>query len=219
MNHDELAAYLKQHPEFFEQQAALLSQIKLISPHGQRAVSLQERQMETLRDKIKAHELKLAELIRIAHDNTAIENKFTVWTRALLEAPRDVDFAKTLCQKLCEIFDVPQATLRLWEVKDEYAHAWFTENVSDDAHTFAHGLMAPYCGINAAFEVAQWLEKMQEGAHSLAIMPLRMGSNPKAFGLLVLASHDIKRFHAAMATDFLRRLGETASAALSFTQK
>ena len=49
----DIANYLATSPGFFERHAELLGTIQLTSPHGQRAVSLQERQMEMLRDKIK----------------------------------------------------------------------------------------------------------------------------------------------------------------------
>jgi uncharacterized protein len=38
---------------------------------------------------------------------------------------------------------------------------------------------------------------------------------PQAFGLLVLASSDGQRFASDMGTDFLERIGELTSAALS----
>ncbi|MEO7128606.1 MAG: DUF484 family protein, partial [Rhodoferax sp.] len=38
---------------------------------------------------------------------------------------------------------------------------------------------------------------------------------PQAFGLIVLASPDSQRFNSAMGTDFLERIAELASAALS----
>jgi uncharacterized protein YigA (DUF484 family) len=44
-------------------------------------------------------------------------------------------------------------------------------------------------------------------------LPLR--ANGSAFGLLVLGSPDPERFSAAMATDFLVHIGETASTALA----
>ena len=56
------------------------------------------------------------------------------------------------------------------------------------------------------------------GAISLALIPLRSGeagSTAPAFGMLVLASMDPQRFHGGMGTDFLSRIGEVASAALS----
>jgi len=47
------------------------------------------------------------------------------------------------------------------------------------------------------------------------MLPLRVGAAPEAFGLLVLGSPDPSRFSADMATDFLSRISETASAALA----
>ncbi len=40
---DEIKAYLKNHPEFFEENAALLADIHLPSPHGGGTISLAER--------------------------------------------------------------------------------------------------------------------------------------------------------------------------------
>jgi uncharacterized protein YigA (DUF484 family) len=46
-------------------------------------------------------------------------------------------------------------------------------------------------------------------------MALRPGNTAQAFGLIVLASPDPKRFQAGMGTDFLERMAELGSAALS----
>jgi uncharacterized protein YigA (DUF484 family) len=58
--------------------------VQLTSPHGQRAVSLQERQMEMLRDRIKGLERKIVEMIRHGQENLAIADRLHRWTRALL---------------------------------------------------------------------------------------------------------------------------------------
>ena len=50
---------------------------------------------------------------------------------------------------------------------------------------------------------------------SIALIPLRPEPEAPAFGLLVLASPDAHRFNAEMGTDFLERIAELASAALS----
>ena len=71
----DIANYLANTPGFFERNAELLSAIHLTSPHGQRAVSLQERQMEMLRDKNKGLELKIIEMIRHGQENVAIADK------------------------------------------------------------------------------------------------------------------------------------------------
>ncbi len=47
----------------------------IASPHGQRAVSLQERQAEMLREKIKGLEHRIMDMVRHGNDNTAIATK------------------------------------------------------------------------------------------------------------------------------------------------
>ena len=118
-----VAQFLVDHPQFFEQHAALLGQVKLSSPLTGKTVSLQERQMEVMRDKYKALELQMAELIRLAQDNAAIANKFHGWTQALLQARHGADLPRALVDGLCAQFAVPQATLRLWDLAPDHAGA------------------------------------------------------------------------------------------------
>src|SRR5690606_13867128 len=107
-------------PQFFEEQAEFLSRIRLTSPLGGRTVSLQERQMAVLRDKIKALELQLDGLLRIGRENDALAGKFQEWIRALLSARNDVDLPHVLVEGLRSVFGVPQATLRMWDVAPDY---------------------------------------------------------------------------------------------------
>ena len=72
---NDIAEFLANTPGFFERHAELLGTVQLTSPHGQRAVSLQERQMEMLREKIKGLEMKIIEMIRNGQDNLAITDK------------------------------------------------------------------------------------------------------------------------------------------------
>ncbi|MFJ9532191.1 DUF484 family protein [Herbaspirillum sp. NPDC101396] len=214
LDSDSIADYLLDHPHFFEEHAELLGRIKLTSPLLGRAISLQERQMEILREKIKVQELHMADLMRIAQENDEITGKFQAWTRALLLARNDADLPQALTRNLQEIFNVPQVTLRLWNVAESHNDNWYTATVSEDARIFANGLTTPFCGANNDFEAAGWLEDATS-VKSLAMLPLRVGAAPEAFGLLVLGSPDPSRFSADMATDFLSRISETASAALA----
>lgn len=210
-----LAQYLADHPRFFEEHAELLAKIRFSSPLGGRTVSLQERQMEVLRDKVRALELRLAELMRFAQENDAIADKFYTWNRSLLLARNDVDLPHALTDGLRSVFSVPHATLRIWGVAEEFAHAWFAAPVSEDARLFAGGLASPFCGKNDDFEAASWLEDAGS-VQSLAMLPLRREGKDDAFGLLVLGSPDPERFTGDMATDFLVKIGGTASAALTY---
>jgi uncharacterized protein YigA (DUF484 family) len=207
-----VAQYLTDHPHFFEEYAGLLGEVRLASPITGKAVSLQERQMEVMRDKYRALELRMAELVRIAQDNAAIANRFHAWNQVLLKSHDEADMPRRLLAGLSGQFDVPQATLRLWNVAPQHAQSWFTAGVSDDARIFAAGLRTPYCGPNNDFEAVRWLAD-PAAVQSVVILPLSTGDG--TFGVLILGSSDPHRFSAHMGTDFLVHIGETASAALA----
>ena len=81
---DDIANYLANTPDFFERHAQLLAQVQLTSPHGNRAVSLQERQAEMLREKIKALEHRVMDMVRHGTENVVTADRLQRWTRGLL---------------------------------------------------------------------------------------------------------------------------------------
>lgn len=210
----DIANYLANNPGFFERHAELLSSIQLTSPHGQRAVSLQERQMEMLRDKIKGLEGKIIEMIRHGQENVAIADRLHRWTRALMLTASPGDLPAVLTRELMHQFMIPQTGIRVWGAAEAYATLPFAAAVSADVKSLAGSLTMPYCGVNSGFEAAKWLDDADSAA-SLAMIPLRHGAGIEAFGMLVLASPDPTRYTADMGTEFLQRIGELASAALS----
>ena len=214
---DDIANYLANTPEFFARHAELLSNIQINSPHGNRAVSLQERQAEMLRDKIRMLELRLIEMIRNGNENVLIANRLHQWTCRLLQQSQPEHLPDEIAQQIGERFQVPQVAIKVWDVASAYATADFALGVSADARSFASSLSAPFCGVNAGLEPARWLPDPSQ-AVSMALLPLRTGpvnSLEPAFGLLVLASPDVQRFQGGMGTDFLERIAELASAALA----
>jgi len=210
----DIADYLANSPGFFERHAELLGSVQLTSPHGQRAVSLQERQMEMLRDKIKGLEHKIIEMIRHGQDNMAVADRLHRWTRALMLTSNAADLPDVLVQELLDQFLIPQGAIRVWGAAEAFAALPFAQPVSEDLRSFATSLVTPYCGVNAGFEAVGWLPDAS-AARSITMIALREASSPGAFGLLLLASPDPTRYTADMGTDFLERIGETASAALS----
>jgi uncharacterized protein len=211
---DDIANFLLNTPDFFERHAQLLATVQLNSPHGNRAVSLQERQAEMLRDKIKAIEQRVMEMIRNGSENMVIADKLQRWTRDLFLTTHDRLLPQKIVDGVQGQFMVPQAAIKVWGVAPAYADEFFAQGVSEDARTFASSLSSCYCGINSGFEAAGWLPD-PNAAQSLALIPLRAGASPQAFGLMVLASPDGQRFNSNMGTDFLERIAELASAALS----
>jgi uncharacterized protein len=214
---DDIANYLANTPDFFERHAQLLAAVQLTSPHGNRAVSLQERQAEMLREKIKALEHRVMEMVRHGSENMVIADRVHRWARDLFLVQSSRALPATLVARLQSEFMVPQVALKVWDVDARYGVEPFALGVSEDARSFAASLGQPYCGVNSGFEAVGWLDEPAT-ALSVALIPLREGpiGNPgSAFGMLVLASPDPQRFQSGMATDFLERIAELASAALS----
>ena len=208
----DIANYLANNPAFFERHAELLATVQLTSPHGQRAVSLQERQMEMLRERIKGLELKIVEMIRHGQENVAIADRLHRWTRTILLTTDAGDLPQAMVDELKRQFMIPQAAIRLWGADAAFAQHAFAAGVSDDVKSFTGSLTLPYCGVNAGFEAAGWLGDPATVA-SMAMIPLRQGD--ATLGLLVLGSPDATRYAADMGTEFLMRIGDTAAAALS----
>ncbi|MDR5778039.1 DUF484 family protein [Caballeronia sp. LZ065] len=234
MNPREVADYLLDNPDFFVEHAELLGSIRLSNPHGKAAVSLQERQMEMLRDKNKQLERRLAELLRYGHENDSISTKFNRWTVRVISQRDPYVLPKTISAGLCDVFDVPHAALRLWDIDEAYRQADFARQVGEEVRIFANSLTAPYCGANTDFAAAQWLgvensasatvapgdgpSDVERKVESVALITLRdpqAGPDAPSIGLLVMGSPDPRRFHDGMATDFLIQIGALASAALS----
>jgi len=209
---NDIAQYLANTPAFFERHAELLSSVQLTSPHGQRAVSLQERQMEMLRERIKGLEKKIVEMIRHGQENVGLADRLHRFTCHMLTTGEPAELPSLVVASLQHEFMVPQAAIRLWDVHEEHAGQPWAAAVSADAKSFARSLSSPYCGVNAGFEAAKWVQDPAT-VMSLAMIPLRTGD--AAFGLLVLASPDPTRYAADMGTEFLMRIGELSGAALS----
>ncbi len=221
----DIANYLANTPAFFERQAELLASIQLSSPHGQRAVSLQERQMQMLREKIKLLERERMAMIRHSRENEAIADRLHRFIRAILLARTPGGLPVDLVHSLQHEFMIPQAAIRLWGLAEEFQGLPYAADVGEEVRQLADGLTLPFCGLNAGHEPAAWLEDAST-VMSIALVPLRVaatGAGPvdgdapagRAFGLLVLGSPDPTRYSADMGTDFLVRIGEVAGAALS----
>ena len=210
MNSEQVALYLKHHPEFFEEYADLMATIFVPHPHGGRAIPISERQTLALRDKSRQLETKLKELIQFGEENDAISEKLHRMTLAMIAAAGLQSLLDTIHFNLREDFSVPHVTLRIWNGAGETAPAEL-QAASDEAKAFAQSLALPYCSQHAMLDTQSWFGEIGMHLRSFAYIPLR---SQQAFGLLVLASEDAQRFYPEMGTLHLKRLGELASAAL-----
>jgi len=233
---DDIAQFLLHTPGFFERHAEVLASVQLASPHGGRAVSLQERQIQMLRDKIRGLELRFVEMLRHGQDNVTIAERLHRWTRSIMLTANAGDLPGVLVGELQHEFQIPQAAIRVWGAAPAFESLPFARAVSDDVQRLADSLGVPYCGAvmgdSGGSEAAQWFPEAKAIA-SMAMIPLREGVAAPAsveryagaafgdgiaapaFGLLLLGSPDPTRYTADMGTEFLARIGEIASAGLS----
>jgi uncharacterized protein YigA (DUF484 family) len=202
----DVAHYLREHPDFFDQNPELLSGLMLPHPTNGQAISLVERQSMLLRERIKSLEGRMAELIGHGQENDRLVDLLVSWARQLLQQADPSFMPETVIEELKRIFDVPYGAVRLWKVKDAYAHLPVASAVSEDTPALANSMLSPYCGANVGFDPA--------AVQSLVMLPLRAAGAEQTFGLVVLGSPDKDRFHVTMGTVFLRRIAEIAAAAL-----
>ena len=211
MNTDDVARYLKEHPDFLADHGELFTQLTVPHPHGGQAISLAERQLHALRDKIRLLEGKLAELIRFGEENDEIGDKLHRLTLALLEADEYESLRYTLFQSMREDFAVPHVAMRVWNSVLTREGEDFAP-VPEAVRFFAGDLRHPYCGAPTNLDVIAWFGEAAPHIRSVALVPLRREA--QVFGLLALGSEEAERFYREMGTLYLSRLGDLVASAL-----
>ena len=211
MNADDIARYLRTHPQFFDQHPELLETINVPHPYGGRAIPLAERQTVSLREKLKVLEGRLAELLQFGEENDAISEKVHRLSVALAGTRDFPALAAALYFHLREDFAVPHVALRVWgrSVPADFDEA---RPVDEAQRLHAAALAAPQCGPAAGNPFVPWFGESAEHVRSVALVPL---GQTAVFGLLALGSEDAKRFYPDMGTLYLRRIGELCAAGVT----
>ncbi len=203
MREEDVAAYLQEHPQFFETYAEMLAGVVIPHPYGGRTISLSERQMLTLREKNKALEKQLHQLMAVAKDNDELNNKVHGFACALFDTDGLEGTQDAIIQLLRHRFSVPHVALQLWDVTPPSA----------EVLTFADQSRQPVCTHRAMYDTQSWFCEAASLLRSFAYLPLR-ANEQQTLGLLVLASEDAQRFYPEMGTLFLQRIAEICSCAL-----
>jgi uncharacterized protein YigA (DUF484 family) len=216
---DSVADYLRAHPNFFTQHAALLADLTL--PHNPgNATSLVERQVSILRDQNRRIRQELRELVHIARDNENLSNRIHRLTLALMDAAGLDDALATLKQALCEDFHADRVTVHLFAKPKKGALASAIESLDAsfiEQHdprlaalqpVFERG--QPLCGRLTPEQLA-YLGGAMDGLASFALIPLNANG---CFGLVTIGSSTEDRFQPGMGTVFLVQLSEILSRVL-----
>ncbi|MDR2207885.1 MAG: DUF484 family protein [Azoarcus sp.] len=209
MTDEDIAQYLRAHPDFLCRHSDLFDVLTVIHPRHGHAISLTERQLHVLRGKIQQLERKLAELIRFGEQNDAISEKVHRLATSLLVAKSYDGKRRALFASMQDDFAVPHVALRIWDTQTEGEEF---QPVSEGVRAFADGLSRPYCGAPTNIEGLDWFGEMAPHIRSVALAPLQRGK--QVMGLLALGSEESERFYSEMGTLYLERIGALASAAL-----
>ncbi|SFK69196.1 hypothetical protein SAMN05216302_101274 [Nitrosomonas aestuarii] len=212
MKPENVAQYLVNHPDFFNEHIDLLSDLHIPHPHDNRVISLHERQAIALRDKNKILQDKLFELISFGEENDAISEKMHRLTITLLTASNFDEFLSGLDFSLREDFSIPYFVMRLWDLNCKNMDYVEFSPTSEDIHAIAASLAHPYCGSHVADEISGLFTQEAEHLQSFAMVPL---STTRSIGLLVFASPEANRFYADMGTLHLKRLGDLIGASIA----
>lgn len=204
-----VAEFLQENPGFFNEHAELFASLSVPHPVQARAISLGERQILILRDKLKALEFQLATLGRQASFNESVTNKLNGWCARMLAEPIASRLPGHIVAGLAQEFDLAEVVLRVWDL--DLPPEGVAAPVNDEVRSYANTLKHPYCGSVNDSAVTAWFQKPTQ---SMAVIPLRTGQG-EPFGLLLLGSDDPERYSEEMGTDFLETIGTLSAAALS----
>jgi uncharacterized protein len=216
-----VAEYLQKYPDFFERNSALLTKLRL--PHLRESgstVSLVERQVEVLRERNQGLERKLKELMDVARANDALAGRIHRMTQRLIGARTLLETINAVETSLREDFDARNSVLVLFLEEARSLEAvpgrfLRTGSLADpEIKTFESLLQSgkPRCGQIRDVQRDFLFGKDSVEIGSVALTPL----GPKgALGILAIGASEMERFHPAMSTEFLSRIGELVTYALT----
>jgi len=190
---DEVARYLRENPTFFETHADMLADISIPHPHGGRAILSPTGKLLALREKSRALESRLTELLQIGEENDAIGEKMHRLSLALLAAPDWQSLMNALYFQTCgRTSRCP--TQRFGSGAQSAAHRkgrWVRLSFAAWASSlkrYAASLSQPFCGPSSDAEAAAWFGEGASHVRSVAHMGPR---DRDCFGMLALGSEDV----------------------------
>jgi len=211
-----LIELLKLYPDFLVRYPALLSDLEIPHRTGL-AVSLIERQVGVLRDKLKSGEMRMRGLMDIARNNERLTESRHRLSLNLLGAHDLDDVISAVLAELGNELAAEFAVLRLFSDDPERVEsnrALFVSRQDERLKTFSTMLRHnhPLCGRCVSGQIEFLFGDDAGEIKSSAVIPLVAGAE---LGLLALGSRDTERFQPTMGLDFLSRLGELVAAALA----
>ncbi|WOA31044.1 DUF484 family protein [Alloalcanivorax xenomutans] len=214
---DQVAAFLRQHPDYFQQRPELLELLRLPDARGQ-AVSLLERQAAILRERNQELRERLNGLLDVARENDRLFELTRSLTLALLEARTPDKLFRGLVRTLEDDFHCDAVALLLHDREIPILGELRKQVRLIDDEALPSGL-APMlrpgksvCGVFRQEELKALFQEQSEQVQSAALIPLDFHG---PVGLLAIGSRDAMHFRSGMDTLFINHLGDILARRLS----
>lgn len=204
---DQVAAWLKLHPDFFLKRDDLLGELQVAHPAGG-AVSLLERQVSVLRERSTDLRHRLNNLLDNARNNDRLFEQTKALVLKLLEAQSTDQIVDTFTRGLEQDFQIDFASIVLFGNPAQFRGLRARVVSFDDARTQVEGLLKSskaVCGVLRPEEVKFLFPEHSRQIGSAAVVPLHFG---QPLGMLAIASTDPNYFRSSMGTLFLGYIAE-----------
>ena len=204
---ERIAAWLRQHPDYFDQHPELLTTLHL--RHDTGAVSLIERQVSQLRRRNDELEERLAELVAIAGDNDRLFDQLRQVVLRTLDSGSLAQLGTRLFNELRDPFQVEQVVLVSFHA------AAPTPWLHIDRQAFEQrlpGLMRHQRALAGKWrrdELRFLFGESGLALSSAALIPLVDGD--QALGVIGLGSTTPSHFRSSMDTLFISHLGDVVA--------
>jgi uncharacterized protein YigA (DUF484 family) len=221
---ERIERYLGLNPDFFERHQALLARMRLPHMRTGSTVSLVERQVEVLREQKSDADRRLAEFVAVARANDQLADRIHRFTRRMMRAPDAQTALTSLEASLREDFDAFHSVLVLTGSVPSLAtiglEPFLRKLPADDANIRSFEALLntgkPRCGQVRDTQRDFLFGPEAASIGSVALVPLNDNkAEGGSIGLLALGSAERERFHPGMSTDFLKRMAELITDALS----
>mgnify|MGYP003700472757 FL=1 len=204
---DRVAAYLREHPSFFDRHPEVLESLNLSHDSG-KAVSLVERQITVLRERNMEMRQRLNNLLESARSNDLLFEKTKRLVLNVLEAGNLQGVIDALYTSLGTDYQVEFYSLLLFTPGTEASLAPARVVGLDEAQNQVGTLLRTnraICGVLRDEELAFLFGDQAEKVGSVAAVTLNHGST---FGILAIGNADPHYYRSSMGTLFLTYIAE-----------
>lgn len=211
----QVAAYLREHADFFQDHEELLDNMSIPHPHTGEAVSLLERLVQRQRDRQGQMQRQLEDMLRAARESERVVVSLHHLALELMTCDNLDDVVATCRDLMCSEFDADTVVMRLIGRGQSRDNGLHFIDPDDRAIKQMSGLFIkrqPVCGRLRPKQQIFLFGEDSSSIKSAVLIPLY---EAREIGVLALGSEREGRFHPGMGTLFISQLGDLVSRALS----